>query len=117
MGSWLINQITGWVGDVTDWIKNMFGIHSPSKVMRDEVGYMLGAGVAEGILGSAKLVQRAYNSFLPSTSSLTAASDGYSVATSVAQSSGNGSTLFRDDRPIILKLNDRELGRAVRGYA
>ena len=116
--SWLYDKLTGWVDDAMGWIKGLFGIHSPSKLMRDEVGYMLGAGVAEGILGSSKLVQRAYNAIMPDTSALAGAVDGYSVATSIARSAPGGSGgLFRDDRPIIIKLNDRELGRAVRGYA
>lgn len=114
--SWLFNQLTGWVDDAMSWIKNLFGIHSPSKLMRDEVGYMLGAGIAEGIMGSAKLVQKAYNAVMPNPSALVSASDGYSVASSIAHANGSGS-LFHDDRPIVIQLNDRELGRAVRGYA
>ncbi|MFA6308630.1 MAG: hypothetical protein WC677_02645 [Clostridia bacterium] len=31
--------------------KNFFGIHSPSKLMRDEIGHHLGLGIAEGLLG------------------------------------------------------------------
>lgn len=47
--TWIKDKITGWVGDVTGFIKGLFGIHSPSTVMRDEVGKMLGLGMAEGI--------------------------------------------------------------------
>lgn len=46
---WIKNKIEGWVGDVLKFIKGLFGIHSPSKVMRDQVGKNLGLGVAEGI--------------------------------------------------------------------
>lgn len=46
---WIKNQISGWVGNVTDFIKGLFGIASPSKVMRDEVGKWLPLGIAEGI--------------------------------------------------------------------
>ena len=45
---WLKDKITGWVGDVTSFIKNMFGIHSPSTVMRDEVGKYLAKGIGVG---------------------------------------------------------------------
>ena len=53
---WIKNKITGWVGDVFGFIKGLFGIHSPSTLMRDEVGKMLGLGMAEGILDSQKAV-------------------------------------------------------------
>ena len=45
--------------DVTSFIKNLFGIKSPSRVMRDEVGKNIGLGVAEGIEGSIGAVQDA----------------------------------------------------------
>ena len=34
---------------IVEWIKMKLGIHSPSKVMRDEVGKNLGLGIVEGI--------------------------------------------------------------------
>lgn len=50
--TWIKNKLTGWVGDVTKFIKKLFGIASPSKVMEKQVGLNLGLGVAEGIEGS-----------------------------------------------------------------
>lgn len=115
--NWLWNKLTGWVNDVFGWVKGLFGIHSPSRLMRDEVGKMIGLGMAEGILDSTKDVERAFNAMMPDTGRLAAAVDGYSVAARIAGDSGSDGGLFQDDRPIILTLNDRELGRAVRGYA
>ena len=57
--TWIKNKISGWVGNVTSFIKNLFGIHSPSAVMRDEVGKMLGLGMAEGIEQSRSAVNSA----------------------------------------------------------
>jgi len=57
--TWIKDKITGWVGNVMDFIKGLFGIHSPSTVMRDEVGKMLGAGMAEGIADSRAAVNGA----------------------------------------------------------
>lgn len=38
------------LGDsVVGWFKNTFGIHSPSKLMEDEVGSFMGLGIAKGI--------------------------------------------------------------------
>ena len=42
-----------------DAAKNFLGIRSPSRVMRDEVGKMIGLGMAEGIADSAKQVYNA----------------------------------------------------------
>lgn len=39
--------------------KGALGIHSPSRVMRDEVGFYVGAGLAKGILGNASSVEKA----------------------------------------------------------
>lgn len=46
---WLWNQITGWMSGIVNGIKGFFGIHSPSKLFRDEIGKNIGLGVAEGI--------------------------------------------------------------------
>ena len=46
---WIKDKISGWVGNVTKFIKKLFGISSPSKVMRDQVGQWLPKGIAVGI--------------------------------------------------------------------
>lgn len=45
---WLMNQISGFANNIVSGIKGFFGIASPSKVMRDEVGKYLADGVAVG---------------------------------------------------------------------
>lgn len=45
---WLMSKISGFASDVVNGIKGFFGIASPSKVMRDEVGKYLAEGVAVG---------------------------------------------------------------------
>lgn len=45
---WLMNQISGFANNIVSGIKGFFGIASPSKVMRDEVGNYLAEGVAVG---------------------------------------------------------------------
>ena len=47
-GSWLRGRISGWASGITSYIKRQFGIASPSKVMRDEVGVFLALGIGEG---------------------------------------------------------------------
>ena len=46
---WIKDKINGWTGDVLKFFKDAFGIKSPSKAMRDQVGKWLTKGVAEGV--------------------------------------------------------------------
>lgn len=59
MVGWISGKIKGFGDSVLSGIKNFFGIKSPSRVMRDEVGKMIGLGTAEGIVGSTKAAVRA----------------------------------------------------------
>ena len=45
---WIKNKIKGWVGNVTGFIKKLFGINSPSRLFRDEIGTNLALGIGEG---------------------------------------------------------------------
>lgn len=80
-----VNGIKGAVGAAADAAANMaksamsaakkfLGIHSPSRLMRDEVGYYVGAGMAVGIENSANLVAA-------STTSM--AQDAYDAASNI----------------------------------
>ena len=51
--TWLKNKIKSWVGDVTSFLKRLFGINSPSKVTA-YMGEMLDEGLAVGIEDNAK---------------------------------------------------------------
>ena len=56
---WLVQKIREVASNATDAIKNFFGIKSPSRLMRDEVGKQIGAGLAIGIQQSADVVKKA----------------------------------------------------------
>ena len=56
---WLWDQVTGLGSTLVSKIKGVFGIASPSKVFRDEIGAMLGEGLALGITGEIPGVLRA----------------------------------------------------------
>ena len=45
---WIKGKIKGWVGNVTKFLKNLFGIASPSKLFRDEIGTNLALGIGVG---------------------------------------------------------------------
>ena len=46
--AWIKQQISGWVGDVVAFFKDMLGIHSPSAVMAAMIGEPMAEGVGEG---------------------------------------------------------------------
>jgi len=55
---WIKGKLTEWVGNVKDFIKKLFGIASPSKVMA-EMGKYLDMGLAKGMTDNLKLVEKA----------------------------------------------------------
>ena len=56
--TWIKSKIKGWVGDVTKFLKKLFGINSPSKVTA-YMGEMLDEGLAVGIEDNAKSPMKA----------------------------------------------------------
>ena len=62
--TWIKDKIKGWVGNVTKFIKKLFGISSPSKVMRDEVGKYLAQGIGVGFVEETDAVKKEINKAL-----------------------------------------------------
>lgn len=46
--TWIKDKIKGWVGNVFKFIKKLFGISSPSKLFKDEIGTNLAKGIGIG---------------------------------------------------------------------
>lgn len=67
---WIKSKITGWVGDVMSFLKNLFGIGSPSKLMRDEVGIFLAQGVGVGFEAGMKDVTEMMQDAMPDLGAL-----------------------------------------------
>lgn len=53
---WLYERLSGWVSDVTAWLKNKLGIASPSKVMADQVGVWMARGIGQGFSQEMRVV-------------------------------------------------------------
>lgn len=47
--TWLYEKVKGWASSVVGWIKDFFGIRSPSKVFADEVGKFIPPGITLGV--------------------------------------------------------------------
>lgn len=101
---WLHDKITGWVGDVTGWLKKLFGINSPSKVTA-YMGEMLDEGLAVGIEDHANAPKKAMSDLTGDMLDTAGALDGVAIerqvnsatsasaAASAAQSAGTLSKL------------------------
>lgn len=59
--TWLNGKITGFSKDITKKLKKVFKIKSPSRVMSDEIGKYISAGIGEGIIGNEKLALNPLN--------------------------------------------------------
>lgn len=62
---WIFTKIKEWCGSILDGIKGFFGIHSPSKVFKDEIGTNLALGVGEGFSDTMKDVTKEMSSSIP----------------------------------------------------
>lgn len=49
---WIISKLGGIVNDIVGSVKSLFGIHSPSRVLQDEVGKFLLPGIVLGVEAS-----------------------------------------------------------------
>ena len=63
--SFIKNKITGWVGNVTDFIKRLFGINSPSKVFKEQIGTNLALGIGEGFSETMRGVNKEMANAIP----------------------------------------------------
>lgn len=66
---WIKGKIQGWVGNVVSFIKGLFGIHSPSAVMRDEVGVFLAKGIGVGFEKEMANVEKLMQNSMPDLTS------------------------------------------------
>lgn len=67
MTDWIGEKISGFGDSVVSGLKDFFGIESPSKLMRDEIGKWIPEGIAVGIDKNAKSVLNSVKSLTNST--------------------------------------------------
>ena len=63
MVGWITRQVGGFAKGVVDKFKSAFGIHSPSRLMRDMVGIYIGQGIGVGIIKSLSSVKKDIDEF------------------------------------------------------
>lgn len=63
MAGWIVKKVGGFAKGIVNKFKSAFGIHSPSKLMRDMVGIYIGQGIGLGIMDSLSSVKKDINNF------------------------------------------------------
>ena len=131
------SAILGGVKDAISSVKNFLGIHSPSRLFRDQIGRNIGLGLAQGISNSQAAVMSSMNgmaSDIASTRFTTPdVATGYGLSPTRASVSTGGEPLSGEllgellselralhaDMPLIMEklgieVDGRELGRVIR---
>ena len=131
------SAILGGVKDAISGVKNFLGIHSPSRLFRDQIGRNIGLGLAQGISNSQAAVMSSMNgmaSDIASTRFTTPdVATGYGLSPTRASVSTGGEPLSGEllgellselralhaDMPLIMEklgieVDGRELGRVIR---
>ena len=131
------SAILGGVKDAISGVKNFLGIHSPSRLFRDQIGRNIGLGLAQGISNSQAAVMSSMNgmaSDIASTRFTTPdVATGYGLSPTRASVSTGGEPLSGEllgellselralhaDLPLIMEklgieVDGRELGRVIR---
>jgi phage-related protein len=65
--AWLWDQVSGFFKTLTSKIKSFFGIESPSKLFRDEIGENLAAGIGVGFQDKMRDVAKQMNDSIPTS--------------------------------------------------
>ncbi len=102
-------------GDAINWVKDKLGIHSPSRVARDQIGKMIPAGIGEGIeRGTPGLITRAQRMAERAVGAARIAASGWGAKASpglAAAGAGAGGQTFIFNQPV---QSPDEFARAVR---
>lgn len=87
---WLRDKVSGWVSGIMKDIKGFFGIHSPSRLMRDEVGKYLAEGIGVGFEDEMGAVSKRMQEAMPSTDAFAQSCDLGGVSAAQQASTGYG---------------------------
>lgn len=108
---WIKERISGWVGDVTKFFKGLFGIKSPSKLFRDEIGTNLALGIGEGFSDEMSNVSKEMADAIPKS---------FDIDTNISRSGAYGSNYymmvdaFKEALgQMKIELDDDEVGRFI----
>lgn len=113
---WLADKVTSFASGILDGMKNALGIHSPSRLFRDQVGKYIAQGIGEGFTDEMGSVVGQMQDAMPDPSAFVSdhqiAYSGYSAAGMVANSSVVDAVIEALERVHIV-LDDEVAGKFV----
>lgn len=106
VGDWIKSKISGFVDNIVGGIKSFFGINSPSRLFRDEIGAMLGKGLGLGITDEIGTVSKAMDELEAETLRDMSSNIGYKLAADTASMINDNNTISREKlaKPLNLRL-------------
>jgi len=122
--NWIMDKIRGFGSSILDSIKGFFGIKSPSRLFRDEIGKNLAYGVGDGFTDSMKGVTKDMQNALPSSLDTDISLNSRGLMSSVGEtnrlarvaSSDNMVTAIQQAlKGVKVELDDKPLGKFVIG--
>ena len=115
---WVLDKIRGFGKSIVDGIKNIFGIHSPSTVFRDQIGNNLALGIGEGFSNTMKDVSSDMANAIPTDleTNMALSSAMKKIDTKSRTDTDYDSVVFSFKealKEMKIQLNDREVGNFV----
>jgi phage-related protein len=99
MGGWLRSQLIGFAKNMIPGpIAKALGIHSPSRVMRDQIGRWIPAGIVEGVEDGAGAVDSTMRNLV------SVPTGGQAVAANVAASTTSGAVAGQGSSPDVVRI-------------
>ncbi|MFD8216216.1 phage tail tape measure protein [Streptomyces sp. NPDC059697] len=99
MGGWLRSQLIGFAKNMIPGpIAKALGIHSPSRVMRDQIGRWIPAGIVEGVEDGAGAVDSTMRNLV------SVPTGGQATAANVAASTASGAVAGRGSSPDVVRI-------------
>ena len=116
---WIGKKISEFASNITDKVKEIFGIHSPSTVMRDEVGRFLAQGIWVGFDEDNPMdrINKQLSGSLKTTSSILVSSMGRKTSESSSFNYDQLGSVFVDSiekAGLSVQIGERQFGRIVR---
>ena len=111
---WVLDKIRGFGESVMNGLKSFFGIASPSKLMRDQVGRYLADGIGVGFENEMKSVTKDMQNAIPSEFDTTATLSGVSGQMGAATAFDDMVSAFKEALySVKIEMDDEEMGRFV----
>lgn len=111
---WIKSKIKGWVGNVTGFIKKLFGINSPSKLFKEEIGENLALGIGEGFSDEMKTVSQQMGDAIPKSFDVETSINSVAGARTSAAPYENMVSAFKEAlSQMKIELDDDEVGRFI----